>query len=76
MRHVGSWSDRYGYDSDIEATPAMRQVRCEAGPVLRRETGPAATPLCRRQYLSVLLTNAMNRPSGDHEGTLIVPWPP
>jgi hypothetical protein len=23
-----------------------------------------------------LLTNASRPPSGDHEGTLIVPWPP
>ena len=26
--------------------------------------------------IAVLLTNAMRLPSGDHDGTLIVPWPP
>jgi hypothetical protein len=24
----------------------------------------------------VLLTNAIRLPSGDHDGTLMVPWPP
>ena len=30
----------------------------------------------RTQYTSVLLTKAIIRLSGDHDGTLIVPWPP
>ena len=30
----------------------------------------------RRQSIAVLLTKAMRVPSGDHDGTLIVPCPP
>jgi hypothetical protein len=32
--------------------------------------------VCIRYFLSVLLTKAICLLSGDHDGTLIVPWPP
>jgi len=48
-------------------TPPQRRVSRRRGPPPYRATGAGS---------AVLLTNAMRVPSGDHDGTLIVPCPP
>ena len=40
------------------------------------QSGEKSRRVQRHQYTPVLLTNASIRLSGDHDGTLMVPWPP
>ena len=56
--------------------PARSTVQV-AGLVAPGHAGRDRSAACEVNYkTSLLLTNATCAPSGDHDGTLIVPWPP
>ncbi len=79
MPNRGQWLEVYAIAWTLgrwrvgAALPTLEKLRPPTYFPTRLSDTNANDQLVRR---SVLLTKATCVPSGDHEGTLIVPWPP
>lgn len=70
-------SEWHSDDSAMRAIKVMMTGSAVDEEALRRHVQSSAVGTSPRQRSGpVLLTNAIRFESGDHDGTLIVPWPP